>query len=92
LHGGGEDERGWATQGKTDLILDNLIAEKKARPMLVVVPDGNVDMPSFGEHCQTMLSKFDEMNIKYIYNEYPGGYTWPVWRNNLYKIAPLLFK
>ena len=29
LHGGGEDERGWATQGKTDLILDNLIAEKK---------------------------------------------------------------
>ena len=37
LHGGGEDERGWATQGKTDLILDNLIAEKKARPMLVVM-------------------------------------------------------
>ena len=29
LHGGGEDERGWATQGKTDLILDNLIADKK---------------------------------------------------------------
>lgn len=29
LHGGGEDERGWATQGKTDLILDNLIAEKR---------------------------------------------------------------
>src|SRR6187402_504665 len=30
LHGGGEDERGWSTQGKTDLILDNLIAENKA--------------------------------------------------------------
>ena len=29
LHGGGEDERGWAMQGKTDLILDNLIAKKK---------------------------------------------------------------
>ena len=42
LHGGGEDERGWATQGKTDLILDNLIAEKKAKPMLVVMPDGNM--------------------------------------------------
>jgi enterochelin esterase-like enzyme len=41
LHGGGEDERGWATQGKTDLILDNLIAEKKAKPMLIVMPDGN---------------------------------------------------
>ncbi len=41
LHGGGEDERGWATQGKTDLILDNLFAEKKAQPMLVVMVDGN---------------------------------------------------
>jgi enterochelin esterase-like enzyme len=30
LHGGGEDESGWAMQGKTDLIIDNLIAEKKA--------------------------------------------------------------
>jgi enterochelin esterase-like enzyme len=42
MHGGGEDERGWGTQGKTDLILDNLIAEKKAKPMLVVMLDGNV--------------------------------------------------
>ncbi|MGD1045750.1 MAG: alpha/beta hydrolase-fold protein [Bacteroidota bacterium] len=199
LHGGGEDERGWATQGKTDLILDNLIAEKKAKPMLIVMPDGNVDAPGFGEmslkmfeaelkqciipvveknyraetdsknralaglsmggiqtlyvginntnlfsylgvfssgwilpmqisiadaqfdfmkknadlinknlkllwiamggkediaykNCQAMLTKFDEMKIKYTYSEYPGGHTWPVWRNNLYKLAPLLFK
>jgi enterochelin esterase-like enzyme len=42
LHGGGEDERGWATQGKTDLILDNLIAGNKARPMLIVMLDGNM--------------------------------------------------
>jgi len=49
LHGGGEDERGWATQGKTDLILDNLIADKKAKPMLVVMPDGNPVLPGFGE-------------------------------------------
>jgi enterochelin esterase-like enzyme len=52
LHGGGEDERGWATQGKTDIILDNLIADKKARPMLVVMMDGNVSsggLAGFGE-------------------------------------------
>lgn len=42
LHGGGEDQRGWATQGKTDLILDNLIAEKKAKPMIIVMLDGNM--------------------------------------------------
>jgi len=41
-HGGGEDERGWAEQGKTDIILDNLIAEKKAKPMLVVISNSNV--------------------------------------------------
>jgi len=36
-HGGGEDQRGWAIQGMTDIILDNLIAEGKAKPMLVVM-------------------------------------------------------
>lgn len=199
LHGGGEDERGWATQGKTDAILDNLIAEKKAVPMLVVMPDGNSSQPGFNEmtmkmfeaemkqciipfieknyraktdaknralaglsmggiqtlyvgvnntdvfsylgvfssgwivpmlnriadvqydymkknadmintnlrlffismggtediaynNCKIMRSKFDEMKITYSYTEYPGGHTWPVWRNNLYTMAPLLFK
>jgi enterochelin esterase-like enzyme len=41
-HGGGEDETGWAVQGKTDIILDNLIAAGKAKPMLVVIANGNV--------------------------------------------------
>lgn len=40
-HGGGEDERGWSTQGRTDIIMDNLIAAGKATPMLVVMADGN---------------------------------------------------
>jgi len=200
LHGGGEDERGWANQGKADLILDNLIAQNKAMPMIIVMPDGNVEsMGIFGEmtlkmfeaelknciipfveknyraktdsrnralaglsmgglqtlyagvnnsnmfsylgvfssgwivpmqnaiaeaqyeymkknvnsinknlksfwiamggkediawqNCQTMMAKFDEIGIRYTYSEYPGGHTWPVWRNNLYNFAQLLFK
>jgi enterochelin esterase-like enzyme len=199
LHGGGEDQRGWATQGKTDLIIDNLIAESKAVPMLVVMVDGNMPVQAFSEevlkvfeselkqcvipfiegnyrvkneskyralaglsmggiqtlyvginntalfsylgvfssgwiqpmqnntanaqyefmknnadrinsdlkvfwiamggkediaykNCQVMLSKFDEMKIRYTYSEYPGGHTWPVWRNNLYNFAQLLFR
>lgn len=198
LHGGGEDQRGWATQGKTDLIIDNLISQKKAVPMIVVMVDGNLPSKGFGEealrlfenelklvvipfveknfrvktdansralaglsmgglqtlhagvrntemfaylgvfssgwwdnqpalsgpqyaflqenanqinsnlkqfwisqggkediawqNCHTMLRKFDEMKIKYTYSEYPGGHTWPVWRNNLYNFAQLLFK
>ena len=39
-HGGGEDETGWPNQGKMGFILDNLIAEGKARPMLVVMEQG----------------------------------------------------
>ena len=40
-HGGGEDEQGWTNQGLTDVILDNLIAEGKAVPMVVAMMDGN---------------------------------------------------
>ena len=43
-------------------------------------------------NCKIMLAKFDEMGIRYTYNEYPGGHTWPVWRNNLYNFAQLLFR
>ncbi len=39
-HGGGEDERGWVNQGKAGIILDNLIAEGRAVPMLVVMENG----------------------------------------------------
>jgi len=43
LHGGGGDEDAWSTLGRTCQILDNLIAAGKARPMLVVMPNGNPD-------------------------------------------------
>lgn len=39
-HGSFEDETGWAVQGKSNLILDNLIASKKANPMIVVMDNG----------------------------------------------------
>lgn len=39
-HGSGEDETGWPTQGKANLILDNLIAAGKAVPMIIVMDNG----------------------------------------------------
>src|SRR3954468_4871894 len=36
-HGGGEDESGWTRQGKANFILDNLIANGKAKPMIIVM-------------------------------------------------------
>ena len=44
-HGSGENERGWTRQGKANLILDNLLAEKKARPMIVVMEKGYATKP-----------------------------------------------
>jgi enterochelin esterase family protein len=40
LHGAGEDETGWGWQGRANFILDNLIAEGKARPMILVMDNG----------------------------------------------------
>ncbi|QSW90175.1 esterase [Flavobacterium endoglycinae] len=39
-HGSFEDETGWSSQGKANLILDNLIASKKAVPMIIVMDNG----------------------------------------------------
>jgi enterochelin esterase family protein len=36
-HGGGEDERVWIEMGRTNLILDNMLAEGKVKPMIVVM-------------------------------------------------------
>jgi enterochelin esterase-like enzyme len=44
-HGAGEDERGWANQGRVNFILDNLLAERKAKPMLVVMEKGYARRP-----------------------------------------------
>ncbi|MCB0748301.1 MAG: esterase, partial [Ignavibacteriae bacterium] len=71
LHGGGEDERGWAIQGKTDLILDNLIADKKAVPMLIVMPDGNIDAPMFGDQVLKLFeTELTKSAIPFIENNY----------------------
>lgn len=41
LHGAGGDEEAWLTLGRTAQIMDNLIALGKAKPMIVVTPNGN---------------------------------------------------
>ncbi len=42
LHGAGGDENSWLAAGREAQIMDNLIARKKAKPMIVVMPNGNV--------------------------------------------------
>jgi enterochelin esterase family protein len=39
-HGGGENETGWSSQGHANLIMDNLVAEGKAKPFIIVMDNG----------------------------------------------------
>jgi enterochelin esterase family protein len=39
-HGAGEDETGWYAQGRVNFVMDNLIAEGKAKPMIIVMENG----------------------------------------------------
>ena len=55
LHGWGEDETGWYTQGHVDYIMDNLVAEKKAKPMIIVMDNLNAVKP--GESATTFAAR-----------------------------------
>jgi putative heme-binding domain-containing protein len=190
LHGGGDDETAWQQKGAANIILDNLYADKKIVPMVVVMPNGFARAPgekavkkkgggkafesdllqdiipyveshystlsSSGERAlaglsmgagQSMgiglknLDKFAwigafsgggksanlsdpaalkklrllwisagdkdqlalksseglhqtlaEKNVPHVWHVDSGGHTWPVWRNDLYLIAQLLFR
>lgn len=199
VHGGGDNDKSWPTVGAAGAILDNLLAEGKMVPMVVVMPNGTIEMPdgnmqgevpvfaqdmvtsiipfiesnyrvktdqanramaglsmggmetlettlnnpemfsyvwvlssSFApgnkevyefervrlkkeaarlnknfkvlvftqggpsdiayNNCKETLKLFDEAGVKYEYNEVPGGHSWTAWRQNLYDLAPRLFK
>jgi len=51
-HGGGEDETGWSNQGRANLIMDNLIAEGKATPFIIVMDNGSWAMPRMERPAQ----------------------------------------
>lgn len=68
-HGSFEDETGWATQGKANLILDNLIAADKAVPMIIVMDNGYAykpqDINSTGKSTRPQ-SAFEEVLINEV--------------------------
>jgi len=62
-HGSFEDETGWATQGKANLILDNLISAGKAVPMIIVMDNGYAYKPQSAENNGRPVSVFEEVLI-----------------------------
>ena len=51
-HGMGENETGWSAQGKTGIIMDNLIAEGKAVPFIIVMDNGLNAQPAHPDTTQ----------------------------------------
>lgn len=47
LHGAGDSDDAWTSVGRAGFIIDNLIADKKAKPMLVVMPAGHTSSSGF---------------------------------------------
>jgi len=106
------------------IILDNLIAAGKAKPMFVVMPNGNpnqyaaqtLGIPvkadvkqyasgfdvlslSCGEEdnridgMKDFKAKLEEKGYKgVVWEQYPGGHEWKVWRRNLASFVQLIFK
>ena len=49
LHGSGDDATGWTNVGRAHCIADNLIAQSKAKPMVIVMPHGHADFDGWHE-------------------------------------------
>lgn len=64
LHGAGGDENAWTELGRAAQILDNLIAQGKAEPMIVVMPNGNGGQKAAPGEYENAMYKPSFMNPK----------------------------
>lgn len=69
IHGGGDNDNAWPTVGAAGLILDNLMAEGKMQPMVVVMPNGTIhteslegEVPLFAKDLMNDIIPFIEAN------------------------------
>lgn len=61
FHGSGDNDATWTELGRANAILDNLIADKKARPMVIVMPDGH---PLAGQITGSVGAKMIQRNLE----------------------------
>ncbi|MEO6285468.1 MAG: alpha/beta hydrolase-fold protein [Dyadobacter sp.] len=64
MHGGGDNDTNWPGQGKAGWILDNLFAEGKIVPMIVVMPDGSIPTETFAEDLGNNIIRYIEQNFR----------------------------
>jgi len=66
MHGGGDNDTNWPGQGKAGWILDNLFAEGKITPMIVVMPDGSIPVETFAHDLGSNIIPFIEANFRVL--------------------------
>ena len=73
VHGGGDTDNSWPGVGAAGLILDNLMAEGKMKPMVVVMPNGSIEMPdgNFVGEVPVFAKDMVASIIPFIENNYP---------------------
>lgn len=64
LHGGGDNDTNWPVQGEAGWILDNLFAENKIAPMIVVMPNGSIPIETFAEDLGNNIIPYVENNFR----------------------------
>jgi len=69
IHGGSDTEETWTKVGRANLIADNLIAQGKAKPMLIVMPYGNVRPSPMADFTQDMVKDI----VPFVEANYPVG-------------------
>jgi enterochelin esterase-like enzyme len=67
IHGGSDTEETWTKVGRANLIADNLIAEGKAKPMIIVMPYGNVRPKVMADFTTDMINDI----LPFIESNYP---------------------
>ncbi|MBZ4042217.1 alpha/beta hydrolase-fold protein [Flavobacterium hibisci] len=62
-HGWGEDETAWSNQGRVNLIMDNLIAEGKIKPFIIVMTYGMTNEVKFGSLSSFKIEPFQTVLV-----------------------------
>lgn len=70
IHGGGDTDNSWPGVGCAGLILDNLMAEGKIKPMIVVMPNGSVQSESLEGGVPLFIKDLMNDIIPYIEDNY----------------------
>ena len=75
-HGAGESELGWTMQGKVNFIMDNLIAEGEASPMIIVMDNGYAPAPGAENKARPRRddNKFEDLVLNDLIPEIDANY------------------